>query len=72
MIEWFLVLSVMSCGNCNREVQIAMPSIEVCRVVRDLNSGSKCVTTDSASDGDRDRQAQAAMRGRKRRRGLRC
>jgi len=37
--------------HCNREVQLAMPSIEVCRVVRDLNQGSKCVTTDSASDG---------------------
>jgi hypothetical protein len=28
MIEWFLVLSVMSCGNCYRAIEIAMPSLE--------------------------------------------
>ena len=47
MVEWFLILAIQSCGNCNREMQLAMPSIEVCRQVRDINQGSKCVMTDS-------------------------
>jgi len=51
VIEWFLVMQVMSCGTVTARYSFAMPSIEVCRVVRDLNQGSKCVTTDSASDG---------------------
>ena len=48
MIEWFLVMQVMSCGNCNRAIELAMPSLEICRVVRDMNAGSKCVMTDDS------------------------
>jgi hypothetical protein len=52
MIEWFLVMQVMSCGNCNRAIELAMPSLEICRVVRDLNDGSKCVMTDYSKRKD--------------------
>jgi hypothetical protein len=57
-MKWFLIMYVYACGSgqqgnivitpsCeNREVRLEMPSIEVCRLVRASNKGSKCLSED--------------------------
>lgn len=68
-MKWFLLMYVYACGTgstgsgisispaCeNREVRIAMPSIEVCRLVRGVNEGARCLTEDieeAPNKGDR-------------------
>lgn len=61
-MKWYLLMYLYSCagggidpgivpGNCgNREVRIEMPSIEICRQVRGVNNGSKCLSEDIEED----------------------
>jgi hypothetical protein len=55
-LHWFLVLGIYGCvnnfggdpgiipNNCSfHDQRVQMPSLEICRVVRDLNGNSKCI-----------------------------
>lgn len=45
--EWFLIVPIYHCDSCvSREERLIMPSIEACREIRDLNSGTRCMTED--------------------------
>jgi hypothetical protein len=51
---WFLIVPVYNCGECKeRQMRIIMPSVEVCREVRDLNSGMVCVMQDDTKASKR-------------------
>jgi hypothetical protein len=58
-MTWYLILFVYGCnnnqgidpgmipGNCyNHEQRVPMPSLEICRQVRAINNGSKCIIED--------------------------
>jgi hypothetical protein len=45
--QWFLIVPVYNCGECkDRQMRLSMPSLDDCRRVRDLNSGTLCMTQD--------------------------
>ena len=57
-MKWFLIVYMYHCtgggidpgiipGNCGgNEARVVMPSLEVCRAVRAINAGSKCISED--------------------------
>jgi|SRR6185312_1636614 len=54
MSKWFLLLAWYACSgtgslpttDCNRDLRVDMPSLEVCRQVRAVNAGARCLTED--------------------------
>jgi hypothetical protein len=53
-ITWYLMVPVYNCDPCkNREDHLVMPSIDVCRQIRDLNSGTRCITQDDEKSQNR-------------------